>query len=81
MQESGENEYAEEEDEEEVGAKEKKIPEMPVFNEEEFLASWDAENPEIIISEETADQIDNDWILTQEEIDEKVKQYWGGEEG
>lgn len=80
-QESGENEYAEEEDEDEEGAKEKKIPEMPVFDEEAFLASWDAENPEIIISEETADHVDNDWILTQEEIDEKVKQYWGGEEG
>lgn len=80
-QESGENEYAEEEDEDEEGAKEKKVPEMPVFNVEEFLAAWDAENPEIIISEETADHVDNDWILTQEEIDEKVKQYWGAEEG
>merc|ERR1712227_1042057 len=34
------------------------------FAEEAFLASWDAENPEIIISEETADHVDNDWILT-----------------
>ena len=54
---------------------------MPVFNEEEFLTSWDAENPEIIISEETADHVDNDWVLTEEEIEEKVKAYWGAEEG
>jgi len=77
--ENGENEYNEEEDEEEEG-KEKKVPEMPEFNEEEFLKNWDEENPEIIISDETDDHIDNDWILTPEECEEKVKAYWGPEE-
>jgi len=54
---------------------------MPVFNEEDFLKSWDEENPEVIITDETNDHIDNDWILTEEESAEKVKLYWGPEEG
>ncbi len=54
---------------------------MPKFNEEEVLKTWDEENPEVIITDETDDHVDNDWILTEEEAQEKVKAYWGPEEG
>ena len=53
---------------------------MPVFNEEQFLAEWDAENPEIIIGDEPKDQIDNDWVLTEEEMAENIKKYMGPED-
>ena len=53
---------------------------MPVFNEEQFLAEWDAENPEIIIGDEPKDPIDNDWVLTEEEIAENIKKYLGPDE-
>lgn len=71
-QEEGVDEYGEEEDDED-GPKEKKVPEMPVFNEEVFLEEWDAENPEIIVAEDTEDPVDNDWVLTEEEAAEQVK--------
>jgi len=41
-----------------------------VFNETEFLESWDAENPDIIIQDSTEDDVDNDWVLTEEEVEQ-----------
>lgn len=55
---------------EERREKEKKVkekPVMPVFNKEEFLSKWDEEYPPISIPEEVQDEIDADWILTEEE--------------
>ena len=70
---SGNNEYAEESDGED--AEKKSIPQLPEFNAEEHLKQWDEENPEIIIQDKTEDDIDNDWVLTEEEIDEKIKAF------
>lgn len=79
-QEDGFDDYEEENDDEEEGGKGKQVPTMPVFNEEQFLAEWDAENPEIIIGDEPKDQIDNDWVLTEEEMAENIKKYMGPED-
>ena len=66
----GEEAYGEEEEDEEASqAKPKEPPVLPVFNEEEFLTRWDEEIPEITVSGSAEDDIDNDWILTEEEIE------------
>jgi len=49
---------------------------LPEFNEEEFLEAWDAEIPEIEIAGDASDDVDNDWDLTEEEIDEHIKKFW-----
>jgi hypothetical protein len=77
-QESGKNEYAEESDGEE-GDDKKSIPTLPEFNVEEHLKNWDEENPEVMIQENTEDYIDNDWVLTEEETEEKIKAYFTSE--
>ena len=71
----GKDEYGEEE-EEETEKKEEVVPTMPVFNEEEFLEGWAAENPAIEIAEETKDDVDNDWIVSQEELADEIKKFW-----
>lgn len=67
-QEGGADDYNEEEEEEE-GAGEKEPPKLPEFDEKEFLEKFDEEFPEVVIAENTDDDIDNDWILDPEEID------------
>ena len=66
--ENGQDEYGEEEDED-GEPKEKEIPTLPEFDTEEFLENWEAENENIIIQESTADDIDNDWPLSEGEVD------------
>ena len=78
-QEGGGDEYAEEEDEEE-NEKEKEPPKMPEFNEKEFLEKFDEEFPEIVVNENTTDDIDNDWILTEEEIEAEISKFWAARE-
>lgn len=72
---AGVDDYADEDDEDGEG-KEKEIPTLPEFDEPDFLEQWDAENPEIIIQEQVVDDIDNDWILTEEEVEAQVKDFW-----
>jgi hypothetical protein len=62
------DEYGQEgEDEDEQEKKPKERPEMPIFNIEDFLVKWNEDNPEIIIPNEVIDDLDNDWILSEEE--------------
>ena len=61
--------------EEEEGEKEVP-PVMPVFNVEEFVNKWLIENPVIQIPDQIVDDIDNDWVLTQQEIDYHVNAYF-----
>ena len=75
MKEGGGDEYNEEEDEE-AEEKNKEPPKLPEFNEEEFLAKFDEEFPEIVIMDQTDNDIDNDWILTEEEYDAEVQKFW-----
>ena len=78
-QEGGAEDYAEEEDEEE-NEKEKEPPKLPEFNEKEFLEKFDEEFPEIVVNENTTDDIDNDWILSEEEIEAEISKFWAARE-
>ena len=53
---------------------------MPEFNREEFLIKWDEDNPQIVIPEEIYDDYDNDWILTEEEEEQLIQQYFASKE-
>ena len=67
-------------DEEEGEGGEKEAPPvMPIFNKEEFLAKWLAENPAIEIPEEVVFDVDNDWVLSASEIDYHINAYFGKE--
>ena len=42
---------------------------LPTWDKQEAEAKFDDENPEVEIPNEVIDDIDNDWILTDEEIE------------
>lgn len=42
---------------------------LPAWDKQEAEAKFDDENPEVEIPNEVIDDIDNDWILTDEEIE------------
>lgn len=50
---------------------------MPVFNKPEFEAKWLTDNPPIEIPEQIYDDVDNDWVLSQNEIDYHINAYFG----
>ena len=52
------------------------MPTLTEFDAEEFLENWEAENEQVIIQESTADDIDNDWPLSTEEIETLIKNFW-----
>ena len=66
-QDAGVNDYGGESDSG-SNKEEKPAPTLPEFNEKEFLEKWDEEFPAIEMGELDAVDIDNDWILTEEEI-------------
>lgn len=49
---------------------------MPEFDEEEFLEKWEEENPEPLLPEEIISDIDNDWILAEEEEEALINAYF-----
>ena len=53
---------------------------MPVFNTEEFLTKWEEENPAVVIPPEVVDDLDKDWILTEEEEEQIIAQYFSARE-
>lgn len=68
------------EQEEDEGAEpvEKEAPPvMPVFNKQEFLSKWLLDNPAFEIPEEVVFDVDNDWILSQNEQDYHINAYFG----
>jgi hypothetical protein len=52
-------------------------PILPVFNKEAFLTNWLNINPPIIIPDEPIEEIDNDWIMSQSELDYNINTYLG----
>ncbi len=75
------DEYGEEEDEdEEKEKKPKEKPVMPVFNLEEFLQKWDEDNPPLMVPDEILDEHDRDWVLTEEEEEQLLQQYFQAKE-
>lgn len=53
---------------------------MPEFNQEEFLAKWAEENPEPVLPEDVVSDIDNDWILNEEEEEAVINGYFAAKE-
>ena len=49
---------------------------MPEFNKEEMEEKFDDEFPEIEIPEEVIDEIDNDWVMPEEEWDTLIANYY-----
>ena len=79
-----EDEYGDEEaDEDDLAAKDKmpkEKPVMPEFNADEFLEKWVEDNPEPVLTEEVISDIDNDWILQEEEEDALIQAYFAAKE-
>ncbi len=65
--------------EQDESAENQTIPILPVFNKDAFLANWLNANPPIIIPDEPIEEIDNDWKMTQSELDYHVNTYLGRE--
>lgn len=76
QQTEGVDEYGEEEDEEGEEGKDKEPPTKPEFEEKEFLETWDNDNPEVVIAEQTDADVDNDWELTEDELQAEIKKFW-----
>ena len=55
-------------------------PVMPVFDQKEAQDKFDDENPEIVIPPEVKHDIDNDWVLTEDEEQDHIAQYWAAKE-
>ena len=53
---------------------------MPEFDEAEQAEKFDDENPEVEIPDEIIDDIDNDWVLTEEENEALISKYLAGKE-
>jgi len=48
---------------------------MPVFEAKECEEKFDGENPEIVIPSEVVNEQDNDWVLSEFELDQLIQQY------
>lgn len=49
---------------------------MPEFNKQEMEEKFDDEFNEIEIPDEVVDDIDNDWVLSEEEWDTLIQNYY-----
>lgn len=54
---------------------------MPEFNKSEMEEKFDDEFNEIEIPDEVVDEIDNDWVLTEEEWDALILSYYNAKGG
>jgi len=50
-------------------------PTQPVFNSQETEEKFDSENPEIQIPEPVVNEEDNDWVLSEFELEQLIMQY------
>lgn len=69
-------EYGEELDDEDEAAENQEPPVMPEFNREEMEEKFDDEFPQIEIPQEVVDEVDNDWVLPEEEWDTLISNYY-----
>jgi len=69
-------EYGEELDDEDEEAENKEPPVMPEFNKEEMEEKFDDEFPEVEIPQEVVDEVDNDWVMAEEEWDSLINSYY-----
>lgn len=54
---------------------------LPVFNREEAEEKFDDENAPIDIPEEQEDDINNDWLLTEDEEAQLIESFNGSKDG
>ena len=52
------------------------VPLLPVHNAQEYEAKFDSENPEIGIPPEVVLDQDNDWHLSEHEIEQQINAYY-----
>jgi hypothetical protein len=50
-------------------------PSKPVFDEKYFLYSYDEDHPAIYIPDEIKDDVDNDWLISNEKREELIIQH------
>ena len=53
---------------------------MPVFNADEFMEKWEEDNTVPDLPDEIISDIDNDWILEEEEEDALIQAYFAAKE-
>ena len=67
--------------ENEDGEEQEEPPTLPEFNEAEAGERFDEENPEVEIPDEIVDDINNDWVLTEEESEALIAKYFADKTG
>ena len=65
----------------EDGEEQEEPPTLPEFNETEACERFDEENPEVEIPDEIVDDVNNDWVLTEEENDALIAKYFADKSG
>lgn len=51
------------------------VPVMPEHNQAEWEEKFDAEHPDILIPEPVVCEMDNDWILSEQEVEAQIASY------
>jgi hypothetical protein len=75
QQKKASEEYGEERGSDQEEDEDKEPPVKPVFNEKDVMEAFDAENPEVEIPAEVQDQVNNDWVLTEEDETKLIDDY------
>lgn len=75
QQKKASEEYGEERGSDQEEDEDKEPPVKPDFNERDVMEAFDAENPEVEIPAEVHDQVNNDWVLTEEEEAKLIEEY------
>lgn len=50
-----------------------------LFDDKYFLFQWDEDQPEIIIPDEVKDDVDNDWVIPQDQKEHAIEEYLTGQ--
>ncbi len=69
-------EYGEEIDDEGSQKEEVELIVLNTWDKNEAEAKFDEENPQVEIPEPIEDDIDNDWILTEDELEAQIATFW-----
>lgn len=51
-----------------------------LFDEKYFLFQFDEDSPEVIIPDEIKDDVDNDWIIPQDQKETIIEEYLAGQQ-
>lgn len=76
LEEKAAQEYGEEIDDEGSQKEEVELIVLNTWDKNEAEAKFDEENPQVEIPEPIEDDIDNDWILTEDELEAQIATFW-----